>query len=217
MPDSLIILGNIFLNPPYAKIYSRLGYKKSTTQIALSQRRETDSAIEEAASLILLKGSIFRTPISKNDGEEITLAGNVTFSSKKLSALLKDCPEAVLMGATAGSAIMDAIRERTNNDDLAAAVVYDATASEMVDAALDWIMDYLNQQLRRDGKRMLPRRFSAGYADFKLDNQKMIYEKLEMGKIGVAINSGFILLPEKSVTAISGICSFASNSAKPEN
>jgi hypothetical protein len=217
MPDSLIILGNIFLNPPYAKIYSRLGYKKSTTQIALSQRRETDSAIEEAASLILLKGSIFRTLISKNDGEEITLAGNVTFSSKKLSALLKDCPEAVLMGATAGSAIMDAIRERTNNDDLAAAVVYDATASEMVDAALDWIMDYLNQQLRRDGKRMLPRRFSAGYADFKLENQKMIYEKLDMGKIGVAINSGFILLPEKSVTAISGICSFASNSAKPEN
>ncbi len=217
MPDSLIILGNIFLNPPYAKIYSRLGYKKSTTQIALSQRRETDSAIEEAASLILLKGSIFRTLISKNDGEEITLAGNVTFSSKKLSALLKDCPEAVLMGATAGSAIMDAIGEKTNNDDLAAAVVYDATASEMVDAALDWIMDYLNQQLRRDGKRMLPRRFSAGYADFKLENQKIIYEKLEMGKIGVAINSGFILLPEKSVTAISGICSFASNSSQPEN
>ena len=207
MPDSLIILGNIFLNPPYAKIYSRLGYKKSTTQIALSQRRETDSAIEEAASLILLKGSIFRTLISKNDGEEITLAGNVTFSSKKLSALLKDCPEAVLMGATAGSAIMEAIGEKTNSDDLAAAVVYDATASEMVDAALDWIMDYLNQQLRRDGKRMLPRRFSAGYADFKLENQKIIYEKLQMDKIGVEINSGFILLPEKSVTAISGISS----------
>jgi len=216
MPDSLIILGNIFINPPYAKIFSRLGYKKSTTQIALSKRRETDHAIEEAASLILLKGSIFRTLISKNDGEEITLAGNLTFSSKKLSALLKDCPEAVLMGATAGSAIMDAIREKTNSDDLTAAVVYDATASEMVDAALDWIMDYLNQQLRRDAKRMLPRRFSAGYADFKLENQKMIYEKLEMGKIGVAINSGFILLPEKSVTAISGICSFASNSVKRE-
>ena len=52
----------------------------------------------------------------------------------------------------------------------------------------------------------MPRRFSAGYADFKLENQKMIYEKLQMDKIGVTINSGFILLPEKSVTAISGIC-----------
>ena len=149
---------------------------------------------------------MLRTIITKNDGEEITLAENLTFSSKKLSALLRDCPEAVLMGATAGAAIMDAIQEKTIQDDLAAAVVYDATASEMVDAALDWIMDYLNQQVRREGKKILPRRFSAGYADFKLENQKVIYEKLQMNKIGVTINSGFILLPEKSVTAISAIC-----------
>ena len=206
MINSLIFMENISIDPPYAKIYSRLGYKKRATKLSLGQQKETDRFIEEAVSFILLKGSILRTTISKNDGEEITLAENLTFSSKKLSALLKDCPEAVLMGATAGSAIMDAIREKTNRDDLTAAVVYDATASEMVDAALDWIMDYLNQQVRREGKSLLPRRFSAGYADFKLENQKMIYEKLQMVKIGVNINSGFILLPEKSVTAISGIC-----------
>ena len=206
MPDSLIITENISINPPYAKIYQRLGYKKKTTQLSPGQQQETVRVIDEAASLILLKGSMLRTIISSNNGEEITLADNVTFSSRKLSALLKDCPEAALMGATAGSAIMETIQEKTSRDDLATAVVYDATASEMVDAALDWIMDYLNQQVRRDGKKLLPRRFSAGYADFKLENQKMIYEKLQMDKIGVAITSSFILLPEKSVTAISGIC-----------
>jgi cobalamin-dependent methionine synthase I len=52
----------------------------------------------------------------------------------------------------------------------------------------------------------LPRRFSAGYADFNLENQKAIYDMLQMGKIGVTITPNFILLPEKSVTAISGIC-----------
>ena len=208
MPDSLIFPGNISINPPRAKIYSRLGYRKKTTKLSPGQQKETDRLIEEAASAISLQGSIFRTIISKNDGEEITLAANLIFNSKKLSVFLRDCSEAVLMGATAGDAIMNAIQEKTNQDNLAAAVVYDATASEMVDAALDWIMDYLNQQLRRDGKRLLPRRFSAGYADFKLENQKMIYEKLQMDKIGVDINSRFILLPEKSVTAITGICSF---------
>src|SRR5450759_2189337 len=106
MPDSLIFTGNISIDPPYAKIYSRLGYKKRTTQLTLSQQKETDRLIEEAVSFILLKGSILRTIISKNDGKEITLAENLTFSSKKLSALLQGCPEAVLMGATAGSAIM---------------------------------------------------------------------------------------------------------------
>jgi len=76
----------------------------------------------------------------------------------------------------------------------------------MTDAALTWLMAYYNNQLRRESKKLLPRRFSAGYADFKLENQKTIYRELEMQKIGVAINSNFILLPEKSVTAITGIC-----------
>jgi cobalamin-dependent methionine synthase I len=96
--------------------------------------------------------------------------------------------------------------DKTGQDNLSAAVVYDATASEMVDAALDWIMDYFNQQIRREGKKLLSRRFSAGYADFQLDNQQVIYQKLQMEKIGVAINSNFILRPEKSVTALGGIC-----------
>lgn len=127
------------------------------------------------------------------------------FRSKKLSAFLRNCREVILMGATSGSAIMEAIRDKTGRNDLTAAVVYDATASEMTDGALEWIMQYMNQALRREGKTLLPRRFSAGYADFALENQKIIYEKLQMDKFGVQINPSYILIPEKSVTAITGI------------
>ena len=204
--ESIVFLEKISIDPPREKIYQRLGFKKRTTQIPASRQKETDSFINEASYLISLKGSLLRLAIVHNDGEKIILAGGLTFASKKLSAFLRDCREAVLMGATAGGAIMEAIKEKTRQDDLAAAVVYDAAASEMTDAGLDWIMDYLNQQIRREGKTLLPRRFSAGYADFHLENQKAIYEILQMGTIGVTITSSFILLPEKSVTAISGIC-----------
>jgi hypothetical protein len=206
MLESIIFLEKISIDPPYEKIYQRLGFKKRTTQISETQQEETDRFIQEASSLISLKGSLLRLAIKHNDGEKIILAGGLTFTSKKLSAFLRDCREAILMGATAGSAIMEAIKEKTRQDDLAAAVVYDATASEMADAGLDWIMDYLNQHLRREGKTLLPRRFSAGYVDFNLENQRAIYDMLQMGKIGVTITPSFILLPEKSVTAISGIC-----------
>ena len=204
--ESIVFLEKISIDPPREKIYQRLGFKKRTTQIQASQQKETDYFINEASYLISLKGSLLRLAIVHNDGEKIILAGGLTFASKKLSAFLRDCREAVLMSATAGSAIMEAIKEKTRQDDLAAAVVYDAAASEITDAGLDWIMDYLNQQLRREGKTLLPRRFSAGYADFNLENQRAIYEILQMGKIGVTITPSFILLPEKSVTAISGIC-----------
>jgi hypothetical protein len=203
--ESVIFLEKISIDPPREKIYQRLGYKKRTTQIPASQQKEIDHFIHEASFLISLKGSLMRLPINHNDGEKIIIAGNLAFTSKKLSAFLRDSREVVLMGATAGSAIMEAIKEKTRQDDLAAAVVYDATASEMTDAGLDWIMDYLNQQIRREGKTLLPRRFSAGYADFNLGNQKAIYEILQMEKIGVTMTPHFILIPEKSVTAISGI------------
>ena len=204
--ESIVFLKKISIDPPRAKIYQRLGFKKRTTQIPVNQRKETDRFIDEAASIISLQGSLLRTPINKNDGKKIILAGNLTFESEKLSSFLSNCEEAVLMGATAGNSIMEAIKEKTNQDNLAAAVVFDATASEIVDTGLDWIMDYLNQQVRREKKTLLPRRFSAGYADFDLKNQKVLYQKLQLEKIGVTITSSFILLPEKSVTAVSGIC-----------
>jgi hypothetical protein len=204
--DSVVFLEKISIDPPREKIYQRLGFKKRTTQISETRQEETDRLIREVSFLISLKGSFRRLAISNNDGKKIILAGGPTFTSEKLSTFLRDCREAVFMAATAGNAIMEAIKEKTRQGDLSAAVVYDATASEMTDTGLDWIMDYLNQQIRREGKVLLPRRFSAGYADFNLANQKAVYDILQMEKIGVTINSSCILLPEKSVTAISGIC-----------
>ncbi len=204
--DAVIFLEKISIDPPHEKIYQRLGFKKQTTAVPPEQKHATDLLIHEAAALMTIGGMLSRLAIKHNDGKEIGLSGGLTFTSQKLSFFLRDCREAVLMGATAGPAIMEAIQEKTLQNNLAAAVVYDAAASEMTDAALDWMMSYLNQNIRREGKTLLPRRFSAGYADFALENQKMIYEKLQMNKLGVKINSSFILLPEKSVTAISGIC-----------
>jgi hypothetical protein len=205
MIDSPILLEKIIFDPPVDKIYSRLGYRKRTTSLSPAQKRETHRLIEEASALVDLQGSFLRRSILQNDGRIIRLAPELLFVSTKLSAFLKDSREAVLMGATAGSRILKAIHEKTKDGDMTAAVVFDATASEMTDAALDWLTDYINRQLRRESTRLLPRRFSAGYADFALENQKSIYEALQLSKLGVSITPGFILRPEKSVTAIGGI------------
>lgn len=204
--ESATFLEKIAISAPMAKIYQRLGFKKTISQLSSKTQKETDCFIEEAVSIISLRGSFLRLSVNNNDGKRVSLAGDLNFISIKLSAFLRDCKEIVLMGATAGNDIMEAIAEKTSQGNLTAAVVYDATASEMTDAALDWMMDYLKQLIRRERKTLLPRRFSAGYADFDLKNQKAIYSKLQMEKIGVTITDEFILLPEKSVTAVCGIC-----------
>jgi len=203
--EQVVFLEKISIDPPREKIYQRLGFKKRTTEISSRRKKETDVLINEASSIIRLKGMFLRLDIVNNNGEIILLSEDLKFHSKKLSFFLRDCREIILMGTTAGHDIMNAIKEKTRRDDLEAAVIYDATASEMTDAALDWMMGYVNQLLRREGKILLPRRFSAGYGDFDLKNQKIIFEKLKMKNFGVEINLNFILIPEKSVTAISGI------------
>ena len=203
---SATFLNNIVVSPPLVKIYRRLGFKKTTSQISSKTQKETDRIITQATALISLRGSFTRLAINDNINGKISLDGDAIFHSKKLSVFLRDCKEAVLMGATAGNEITEAIKEKSAQGDLQAAVIYDATASEMADAALDWIMDYINQLIRREKKTLLPRRFSAGYADFDLSNQKIIYQLLALEKIGVRITNECILLPEKSVTAISGLC-----------
>lgn len=204
--NPVTIFEQISISPPYEKIYSRLGFKKKTTEITAVQRKQTDSFIEDAFALITLKGCSQRAAIDNNDGKDVAFSGKMIFRSTQLARFLRNCREALFIGATAGSAVMEAIASKTGENNFSAAVVYDATASEMTDAALDWLMDYANSQLRREGKVLLPRRFSAGYADLELENQGKIYERLEMRKLGVKINSQFLLLPEKSVTAITGIC-----------
>ena len=187
MANSPTYLKKILPALPRAAIYARLGFKKKTTQLHPPDERETDRLIDEAASLIVVQGAFLRSAVVRRDEHCVELADSAAFESVKLAAFLRDCREVLLMGATVGAAILDAVGAKMLAGDMKAAVVYDATASELADAALDWMMDFVNGQLRREGKVLLPRRFSAGYADFGLQNQKIFHTRLDLAQIGISI------------------------------
>lgn len=186
-------------------IYRRLGYKRGITKVDERKREEIGRYIEYAASLISLKGAGLRVPLKRVDPPLIVLKTGADIRSAKLARFLNGCKEVLFIGATAGSVVMEAIRGDTEGGDMTRGVVIDAVASEMTDAALDWIMGFFNRLLARENARLTRGRFSAGYGDFLLENQKMMYDMLELNRIGVTINENFILMPEKSVTAVVGI------------
>lgn len=196
---------SINISVPRGKIYRRMGYRKGVTRIEEERKREIEDAIEYALFLIHLKGSAVRIPIERIGQFNIALSQGIVFESRDLARMLKGCAEALLMGATAGKDIMDAIENDSKSNQLTRGVVLDAVASEMVDASLDWIADYFNNQLLRDNRRLTRKRFSAGYGDFLLENQKIMYDVLELKTLGVELTESCILVPEKSVTAVAGI------------
>ena len=186
-------------------IYRRLGYKRGITKVDERKKEEIERHIEYAASLISLKGAGIRVSLERVDPPLIVLKTGADIRSAKLAGFLNGCKEVLFIGSTAGSAVMDAILGDTEGGDMTRGVVIDAVASEMTDAALDWIMGFFNRLLARENARLTRGRFSAGYGDFLLENQKMMYDMLELKRIGVTINESFILMPEKSVTAVVGI------------
>jgi hypothetical protein len=190
---------------PFDRIYRRLGYRKDRTDLSPRGQAETDKSIETALPLIRLQGAARRLTFAREETTTLRLPGGDTFESRQLIKFLGDCKEMLLMGATAGPEIMAAIQEDAAGGNITRGVVMDAAASEIVDGALDWIMAYYRQTLFREGRRLLTARYSAGYGDLVLENQQAMYRLLALEKIGIAITASCILIPEKSVTAITGI------------
>lgn len=203
--QSPIYFHSINIPVPEEKIYRRMGYRKGVTRIEMQRKNEIENYIECALSLIHLTGSGVRIPVLEISQSTIVLSTGIVLQSKDLAKMMKGCEEALFMGATAGKDIMDAIEKDSRENQLTRGIVLDAVASEMVDASLSWIADYFSTQLRRENKRLMKRRFSAGYGDFFLENQKIMYDALELKTLGVEINTSYMLVPQKTVTAVTGI------------
>lgn len=203
--SEILFFENLSVDLPQDRIYQRLGYRTGVTVLSHGQRKEIQGYIQDAAGLIELKGAALRLKIKQKKVNRLVLENGLSFAGKNLVKMLDGCKEAVLMAATCGRTVVEAAGYDSQGRNVARAVVLDAAASEMADAGLGWIMEYYNRVLRREGLRVLPRRFSAGYGDFPLRQQKVIHEALMLERMGIRITDTFILMPEKSVTAITGI------------
>jgi len=205
MESALLFFHAIRLDVPVQAVYRRLGYRKGLTKIKPEMQEEIQEAMDQAAAFIELKGSAAVFPIVSLSGEKIAIGSGLLLRSIGVAEMLKGSSEVLFMGATAGTRIMEGIKHETASGNLTRAVVLDAVASEMADKALDWIAGHMRRDLRRHGKELSARRFSAGYGDFALENQKFMYETLKLWEIGVQITDSCVLIPEKSVTALAGI------------
>lgn len=185
-------------------IYTRLGYAKSNTYIEPERKKQMDKWIACAEALCEVS-VIFRTAGIKVGNDITTLDNGEKIKSSSLAELLRNSGEAVIMAATSGPRITDEIKRLQNAGDMAEALVFDAAASEITDAGLDWLMGFLRQQFVREGKSLTYMRYSPGYGDLDLSCQELFYRFLNLNEWGIELTEKFILIPEKTVTAIVGI------------
>ncbi len=134
------------------------------------------------------------------DEEGVTLDCGMRFISKDIARHLRGCGALFVLAATLGSRIDTAIRRLTMQS------VSEGAAAQAVGAAL--IESYCDeiQEKAETGRLKQRSRFSPGYGDWPIVEQKKIFELLNCSKkIGITLTEGLMMVPSKSVTAVIGL------------
>ena len=203
--DRLNILEKIPINLPEKEIFARLKYNIHKTEIDDENLKRILSKIKYGFALCEPKGAWIRAKISAMGEDSVVFENGIIFNSKSVKDLLKRSDSALFLSATAGSKIVEAAEDSFKRGESSAGVIYDAVGSEAAEAAIDWLNGYVKNQLRRSGESLTQMRFSPGYGDFLLENQRYFFDLLNMKDFGVSINEKYIFSPEKTVTALAGI------------
>ncbi|MBO5495205.1 MAG: Vitamin B12 dependent methionine synthase activation subunit [Eubacterium sp.] len=122
------------------------------------------------------------------------------FHSKRLAKTLEGCNKVCIFGATLGTEC-DRLLRTYSGTDIARAMVLQACLASKIEE----VCDSLEDTLRAQGL-VLRQRYSPGYFDLDITENRKIFEMLELTKrIGLTLTDTCQMVPTKSVTAIIGI------------
>ena len=138
-------------------------------------------------------------------GEDfIELEGGIKFSSGKIPKYIKGASHIVIFLVTIGEKIESAAGVLTKGKEPLAGYLLDRIGSFAVESLAESVekkirIDYLKI------KKSASKRYSPGYCDWPIEEQRVLAEVLDFYKIGVTLNESCMMRPKKSISAVVAI------------
>ena len=142
--------------------------------------------------------------------QTVTL-GEMTINSRSLSRHLQGCRRAVLLAATLG-VNADVFVRKYSVQNIEKALIAQSVGADMIEKYLDETEKEFSK-INELKELFSVMRFSPGYGDFDIKYQKDILRILDASRIGLSLTEGYMLIPEKSVTAVLGFSDEKKNKA----
>ncbi|MFH1715253.1 MAG: hypothetical protein ABH857_03555 [Elusimicrobiota bacterium] len=177
--------------------------------LILSMLKYKDDITEDADQLKdhiqkeVLKAYDFIQPAVVYDTFNISEISELYSDSKDVSALLKDSVFVTILVVTIGDALCKEIDALIEQNRVADASIWDAIGSEAVEQSANFVNRLVKEEAGSEGSIITPR-FSAGYGDWGIKNNKKIIDILGAERIGVSVNEYDMLVPNKTITAVIG-------------
>lgn len=195
------LVKDIAIKIPREEVLRLLKHSKEQTVVDQRTNDLVNQLIEEGKKLSEPK-AIYQDYWVKSVGEHSVVLEGSGFDllGKSTSHRLWNAKRVTLFIVTIGPNLEKRIREFTS---ITNAAILDAVGSVAVESAVDYINELTDTRARDAGFKTL-KRFSPGYGDWELKEQKGLLHQLSALQIGVTLTSAHLMQPEKSVSGAIG-------------
>jgi hypothetical protein len=142
-------------------------------------------------------------PIDIKEGT-LKIDNSVFHIGKQICRYIKESSSIALFLCTAGDDFTRITNQLNEQGDVMEAYILDAIGSLTVEKAMDKIMESLRQYGKNENLK-ISNRYSPGYCNWHLSEQKALFDLIGNNSTGVTLNDSCLMSPTKSVSGIIGI------------
>ncbi|MBD3271878.1 MAG: hypothetical protein GF384_05015 [Elusimicrobia bacterium] len=185
------------------QVLKQLGQAATKTSANRHLLKLIEESIGISHQLIKEKKIIRGELITVNTGSTVKLADGYEFHSTHIARLLNGCHTAYGFAVTIGKAVEEKRDLCVQEKDATGGLIFDAIGSVAVEMLAGSVHAEIEREVDRTDSRAT-RRFSPGYGNWTIDNQKSFLPWLEAEKINIRLIGNCLMYPEKSISAVLG-------------
>lgn len=129
---------------------------------------------------------------------------SIIFKGQVIVELLEHCSQVAIFVVTIGKYLEETAWQLARDGLILQATVLDAIGSDAVEKAADRVQNRIREIAAAEGL-VTSRRFSPGYCDWNIGQQRMLFHALTGNTVGVRLTGECLMIPQKSISGIIGI------------
>jgi len=163
-----------------------------------------DDYIEHAHYLINPLHSYVIKDVEWARGSIAFIEDSIIFKSHVIAQLLEHCHQVAIFLVTIGKYLEETTAQLAKDGLILQATVLDAIGSDAVEKVADFVQDGIKEIAEAQGL-VTSRRFSPGYCDWNIGQQRMLFYALTGNTLGIRLTGECLMIPQKSISGIIGI------------
>jgi len=187
------------------KVYRSLGYGNGHGPSS-SISSLIDEEIEEAYDFIEPFYFYQLMDIKRVRRPRVTLENGITttITSEVLSWVLYPCQQAVIFVSSIGHGLEERVSQLMKEGEILKPTILDAVGSEAAERTACHFQEMVRELATSNGAE-ITQRYSPGYCDWDITQQRVLFEIMDSAPMGVSLNKECLMMPRKSISGIIGL------------